>query len=122
MKLKEKLKDVDIDGFKWLMIILIIFIIFLALNAIQYGLTFENKTIEGQVIHTDYVIDKNYLIVEFSDGNTYNLQFSDYHNTYNDLTDNSKLIINIHKASWWLSPNTNDIWIVDSIIKVPEEI
>lgn len=85
----------------------------------QKYLSTENKVVEGKIIKTNYVKDKNYLDATFDNGESYRLVF--YQDSYyTDLTVNSKLILKIHKTSCFLESNPYNVWQIDQIIKVPD--
>ena len=100
----------------------IIFVIIMTIIAViifQPVTTVKFETIQGDVVKTKYIEDKDYLEVTFDNGKTYNLKCTD---DYVDLTDDSTLILKLHYMSWFLMPNTDNVWDIWEIIKVPEEI
>jgi hypothetical protein len=97
-------------------------IIFVIANSLQFVLSLEEITVEGKIIKTNYNEEKHYLEATFDNGKTYRLSLGTRTGDikYVDLTVNSKLILNLQKGSWWLMSNTDNVWTINEVIKVPD--
>jgi len=95
-------------------IVLIAMIVFIV-NFVQFELSREETTIEGEI--TDYEIFDDYMILEFNENESYRVSRA---SGFTDFTVNSKLIVKFVSYSWWLLPNTNNEWHITSILKMPD--
>lgn len=93
----------------------VIFVIFVvSLVASQY-FSGEDEMIESSVVDVD-ISNEEYMVISFDNGESYNVAYGDENL---DFTVNSELIVYLHFDETWLIPNTDKIWGVKQIIKVP---
>ena len=100
----------------------IIVMVFVVINMVQYTGSLETKTIEGEII--DYELYNDYIEITFETGEVIKVALKEsgsgpFGNANLDFTVNSNLIVKFEKYSWWLDTN-EDKWTVLQIIKVPD--
>lgn len=73
--------------------------------------------IEGRVV--DASMDDYWMVITFDNNESYRIHY-EFQETLYDFTVNSKMIIKLTYFDCILLPNTNDVWDVDTMIKVDE--
>jgi len=101
-------------------LVMIGFIIFSFGSLAQHAFSQRHVTIQGEVIDADFSND-NYMIVTFDNGETYHISYYSGLGDI-DLTVNSTMAIRLRYNSTWFAPNTDEIWGITSIVKVPENL
>jgi len=111
------------DRFKVAFAALVIFLLLgcgLVFGTLYQLSQIEYKSIKGKVTHTEIIENKDYIKVTFDNGQKYNLAFDGF-STYTNIDDNATMIFSMCKSSTWLFPNSDNVWSVYKVIKVPEE-
>lgn len=92
---------------------------FFILNIYQCEiLSGKDVAIEGTV--TNAVFSDKYMTITFNNNKTYNIRYETYEDTTTDFTVHSKMYIKLHYSSWWLWPNADEVWGIQTIVKVPD--
>jgi len=105
------------DGEIKAVIIIIVVIAIFGINVTQVVFSSKNEEIIGSVTNVDF--KKDWMTVTFDNNDIYNIYYPGPTMEY-DFTDNSTLRIDLRQTSFWLTPNTNNVWSISSVIKVPE--
>ena len=101
-----------------IMIMGIIIIGFVVVSICQYNSSRKYITIEDEVVDVD-LSHERYMTVTFDNGESYNVEY-EYYNSEVDFTVNSKMKIKLRTSSFWLHPNTDNIWSIVQIVKIPD--
>lgn len=110
--MKQETKDTLIF---WSVVIgcVMAFILFLIASAPSR----DTVIIEDEVVDVDLSNDE-YMIVTFSNGDSYNIDYSFYSDEI-DFTVNSKMKIKLSYTESWLFKNTDEIWHIVQVVKIP---
>ena len=101
----------------WIVVVVVVCVA--VVSAHQWTMSFEEVIIEGKVVDVD-ISNRKYMEVTFDNGEVYRIK-TNYESTIVDFTVNSKLIIKLEYSSFWLVPNTDNIWGLTRMVKVPSD-
>ena len=101
-------------------ILIFIFALILVLVSIMLSASdsYKSIVIENKVKDVD-ISNDDYMTITFDNDESYRVSY-DYYDKETDLTVNSEMKIKLSYRSCWAFPNTDNVWNIVQIVKIPD--
>ena len=107
------------DRFQKVAVIIAIVATIFVIVSVDLFLHVENETVIGEVTDVEFLDD--YMAVTFDNGKTYNIAYpTSQLGSTTDLTVHSTMRLKLQKVDPIFFPNTDNVWTISNIVKVPE--